>query len=121
MSSRLQGSANNTAHEASRSAMKHIISTAVQMSIANSDGDIDDYVPRLLYNDVPRVYPILNHRDGQPFLPPDYLSACWTLASVRHKPDGGRRVLFTGCGVERGQKTNALTLLQSWIARCNLL
>ena len=52
--------------------MRHIISTAVQMSIANGDGDIDHYVPRLLYNDVPRVYPILNHRDGQPFLPPDY-------------------------------------------------
>ena len=52
--------------------MRHISSTAVQMSIANGDGDIDNYVPRLLYNDVPRVYSILNHRDGQPFLPPDY-------------------------------------------------
>ena len=52
--------------------MRHIISAAVQMSITNGDGDIDDYVPRLLYNDVPRVYSILNHRDGQPFLPPDY-------------------------------------------------
>ena len=52
--------------------MRHIISIAVQMSITNGDGDIDDYVPRLLYNDVPRVYSILNHRAGQPFLPPDY-------------------------------------------------
>ena len=52
--------------------MKHIISAAVQMSITNGDGDIDDYVQRLLYNDVPRVYSILNHRDGQPFLPTDY-------------------------------------------------
>lgn len=52
--------------------MRHMISTAVQMSITNGDGNIDDYVPRLLYNDVPRVYSILNHRDGQPFLPPDY-------------------------------------------------
>ena len=51
--------------------MRHIISTAVQMSITNGDGDIDDYFPRLLYNDVPRVYSILNHRDGQPLLPPD--------------------------------------------------
>ena len=50
--------------------MRHIISAAVQMSIG--DGDIDDYVPQLLYNDVPRVYSILNHRDGQPFLARDY-------------------------------------------------
>ena len=52
--------------------MRHVISTAVQMSIANGDGDIDDYVPRLLRSDVSRIYPILNHRGGQPFLPPDY-------------------------------------------------
>ncbi len=51
--------------------MRHVISTAVQMSIANGDGDIEDYVPRLLHSDVPRVYPILNHSGGQPFLPPD--------------------------------------------------
>ena len=50
--------------------MRHIISAAVQMSIAN--GDIDDYVPRLLHSDVPHIYPILNHRGGQPFLPRDY-------------------------------------------------
>lgn len=52
--------------------MRHIISAAVQLSIANSDVDINGYIPRLLYNDAPRVYSILNHRDGRPFLPSDY-------------------------------------------------
>ena len=51
--------------------MRHVISAAAQMSIANGDGDIDDYVPRLLHSDVPRVYPILNHSGGNPFMPPD--------------------------------------------------
>ncbi len=52
--------------------MRRAISAAVQMSIANGDRDIDDYVTRLLHSDSPRAYPILNHRGGQPFLPPDY-------------------------------------------------
>ena len=52
--------------------MRHVISTAVQMSIANGDGEIDDSVPRLLHNDAQRVYLIFNHSGGQPVLPPDY-------------------------------------------------
>ena len=51
--------------------MKHVISDVVQLSIANGDGDINDYVPNLTETDPPHLYPILNHRNGQPFLPPD--------------------------------------------------
>ena len=32
---------------------------------------MNDYVPNLTETDHPRIYPILNHRNGQPFLPPD--------------------------------------------------
>ena len=51
--------------------MKHVISDAVQLSIANGDGDINDFVPNLTETDPPHLYPILNHRNGQPFLPTD--------------------------------------------------
>ena len=52
--------------------MKHVISDVVQLSIANCDGDINDYVPNLTETDPPHLYPILNHRNGQAFLPPDF-------------------------------------------------
>ena len=51
--------------------MKHVISGVVQMSMINSDGNINDFVPNLIKTDRPRIYPILNHHDGHPFLPPD--------------------------------------------------
>ena len=51
--------------------MKHVISDVVQLSTTNGDGDINDYVPNLTETDPPHLYPILNHRNGQPFLPPD--------------------------------------------------
>ena len=51
--------------------MKHLISDVVRLSIANGDGDINDYVPNLTETDPSHLYPILNHRNGQPFLPPD--------------------------------------------------
>ena len=59
--------------------MKHIISNAVQMSIANGDGDISDFVPNLTETDPARIYPILNHDNGQPFLPPhlQYCAHSW--------------------------------------------
>ena len=51
--------------------MKHVISGVVQMSMINSDGNINDFVPNLIKTDRPRIYPILNHHDVHPFLPPD--------------------------------------------------
>ena len=49
------------------------------MSIANGDGDIRDCVPNLTETDPARIYPILNHDNGQPFLPPDlqYCAHSW--------------------------------------------
>ena len=41
------------------------------MSIANGEGDIGDFVPNLTETEPARIYPILNHDNGQPFLPPD--------------------------------------------------
>ena len=55
--------------------MKHTISNAVRMSIANGDSDISDFVPNLTETDPARIYPILNHRNGEPFLPP-HLQHC---------------------------------------------
>ena len=51
--------------------MKHVISEVVQMSMINSDGNINDFVPNLIKTDRPRIYPTLNHHDVHPFLPPD--------------------------------------------------
>ena len=51
--------------------MQHTISSAIELSIINGTGKLEDYVPRMRPQDKPQLYPILNHRDGDPFLPPD--------------------------------------------------
>ena len=51
--------------------MKHCISEIVQLSIMRNGGNLNGFVPTLAENDCPRLYPILNHVDGKPFLPPD--------------------------------------------------
>ena len=84
--------------------MRHIISAAVQMSISKGDGNIADYVPRLLYNDVPRVHPILNHRDGRPFLPTDCRTSPDTWESDHHleeRPCVAVSFVFAGSRINR--------------------
>ena len=51
--------------------MKHFISEIVQLSITRNGGNLNGFVPTLAENDFPRLYPILNHLDGKPFLTPD--------------------------------------------------
>ena len=55
--------------------MKHCISEIVQLSIMRNGGNLNGFVPTLAENDCPRLYPILDHVDGKPFLPPD-LQTC---------------------------------------------
>lgn len=55
--------------------MKHAISEVVQISITRNGGNINDVVPTLDETDHPKLYPILNHVDGEPVLPPD-LQTC---------------------------------------------
>ena len=55
--------------------MKHVISEIVELSIRRAGGNHNQFIPSLNENDAPRLYPILNHADGAPFLPPD-LQTC---------------------------------------------
>ena len=55
--------------------MKHVISEIVELSIRRNGGNLNEFIPSLSDNDAPRLYPILNHVDGVPFLTPD-LQTC---------------------------------------------
>ena len=55
--------------------MKHVISEIVELSIRRNGGNLNEFIPSLNENDSPRLYPILNHVDGVPFLTPD-LQTC---------------------------------------------
>ena len=55
--------------------MKHVISEIVEISIRRNGGNLNEFIPSLDKNDAPKLYPILNHVDGGPFLAPD-LQTC---------------------------------------------
>ena len=55
--------------------MKHVISEIVELSIRRAGGNHNQFIPSLSENDAPRLYPILNHAGGAPFLRPD-LQTC---------------------------------------------